>query len=237
MLTLCLSVQAREYIARDGHDMRGFGTRAYSLTFMTEYNYNQAWLHYASFDLKALMPINEHFEMEAKLQAQTSNVYTAAVALRPTFDLPVGQLYLETELMYKGVARSRMHDYAASFSAGYRMDYVQAQFGMLLRVMDSWDRSWGSSEQPVLEPINLKFRVEVFARPQTCNWNISAALTNYDDFRMERLWQPFFVLNGRYDVTNHWRIEAGAECELNGMFHLNAGFHGAMARAGFTYRF
>ena len=46
----------------------GFGDRKYSLTGMVEYSYNTAWGHHANFDVQALMPVNPHVELEAKLQ-------------------------------------------------------------------------------------------------------------------------------------------------------------------------
>ena len=215
----------------------GFGERKYSISVMGEYSYNQTWLHHGNIDVQGLMPFNPHFEMEAKLQASTANVYTGSVQLRPKFALPVGELFIETDVLCKLLARNRLSDLTAGLGIGYRMDYVSVTVGMYCRVLDNWDRQWHSDETYVVEPFNAMYRLEVFCRPQNNPWNISACVSNVDDYRMERVWQPLFMLGGYYDVNDHWRLNIGAQCKPTGMFHLDATFYGATARAGFTYKF
>ena len=107
----------------------GFGERRYSVTFMPEYSYNTTWGHHGNFDIQALMPLNPYFEMEAKLQFSTANVHTGMLQLRPKFELPVGEIFIETDLMYKAVVRNRVGDIVASIGVGYRMDYVSVTLG------------------------------------------------------------------------------------------------------------
>ena len=215
----------------------GFGTRKYALSGMVEYSYNTTWSHHANFDIQALMPINPHFEMQANLQFSTANVHTGMVMLRPKFELPVGELFLETDLIYSAMVRNRLGDIAAAVGVGYRMDYVSVTLGSFFRVMDDWTRSWYSNETYMVEPFNLLYRLEVFCRPQDNNWNLSFMFSNIDDYHMERMWQPLFSIGAWYDFNDHWRLNLGAQCKPTGMFHLDATFYGATARAGFTYRF
>ena len=215
----------------------GFGDRRYSISGMVEYSYNTTWSHHGNFDIQALMPINPHFEMEAKLQLSTANVYTGALQLRPKFELPVGELFIETDMMYKAVARNRMGDITALIGVGYRMDYVSVTIGSFTRIVDDYDRDWHQTDNYVVEPFNLMYRLEVFCRPQTNNWNLSFLFSNMDDYQMERMWQPIFAIGAYYDVTEHWRINMGVQCKPTGMFHLDATFYGATCRAGFSYRF
>jgi len=215
----------------------GFGDRRYSVTGMLEYSYNKTWGHHANFDIQGLMPFNPHFEMEAKMQLSTANVYTGAVYLRPKFELPVGEMFLETDIMYRAVARNRIGDITAALAVGYRMDYVSVTLGVFSRVMDDWNRDWHTNDTYVVEPFNLLYRLEVFCRPQANPWNLSFVFTNVDDKHMERMWQPLFMINAYYDVVDHWRLLFGAQCKPTGMFHLDATFYGASLRAGFSYRF
>lgn len=209
----------------------------YAVTASVEYAYNKSWGHYANIDAQALLPINRHFEMNVNLQASFKNVYTAGVVLRPKFPLPAGELFIETEVLYKAVVRARQMDLVTALSLGYRFDYLSVQIGSYARVMESYDRDLNSEEAYNVEPFNLLYRLEVFCRPQRCNWNISAVFTDYDDYNFERMWQPLFMLGGRYDVDAHWRVMLQAQIKPAGMFHLNAAFYGATVRAGFTYRF
>ena len=215
----------------------GFGTRKYEVTGMVEYNYNKTYRHQANFDIQALMPINQHFEMEAKVQLSTANVYTGALQFRPKFELPAGELFLESDLMYAAHARTQLGDITAAVGLGYRMDYVSVTIGSFFRVMDDWTRSWYSNETYMVEPFNLLYRLEVFCRPQDNNWNLSFMISNIDDYQMERMWQPAFSIGAWYDVTDHWRVCLAAQCKPSGMFHLNATFYSAYLRVGFNYRF
>ena len=215
----------------------GFGDRKYSLSGMVDYSYNKTWGHHANFDIQALMPINAHFEMEAKLQFSTANVHTGALQIRPKFELPVGEMFIETDVLYRAIARNRIGDITAALGVGYRMDYVSITLGMFCRVIDDWNRSWYTDESYVVEPLNLLYRLEVFCRPQNNNWNLSFMFSNVDDYQMERMWQPLFSIGAWYDVNEHWRLNFWTQCKPTGMFHLDATFYGATFRTGFTYRF
>ena len=215
----------------------GFGERRYTITGMAEYSYNKTWGHHANFDIQGLMPINPHFEMEAKLQFSTANVHTGVVQLRPKFELPVGEMFLETDVYYRGVVRNRLGDMTAALGVGYRMDYVSVTLGLYCRVIDNWDRSWHTDETYVVEPFNLLYRVEVLCRPQNNPWNLSFLISDVDDYQMERMYQPLFGIGAYYDVNDHWRLNFAAQCKPTGMFHLDATFYGATFRTGFSYRF
>lgn len=215
----------------------GFGDRRYSVSGMVEYSYNKTWGHHANFDIQSLMPINPHFEMEARLQFSTANVHSGALQLRPKFELPVGELFLETDVYYRAFARNRIGDITAALGVGYRMDYVSITLGVFSRVIDDWNRSWYTDDNFVVEPFNLLYRIEVFCRPQNNNWNLSFMFSNIDDYQMERMWQPLFGIGAWYDINEHWRLNFMAQCKPTGMFHLDATFYGATGRVGFTYRF
>lgn len=215
----------------------GFGDRRYSVSGMVEYSYNKTWGHHANFDIQSLMPINPHFEMEARLQFSTANVHSGALQLRPKFELPVGELFLETDVYYRAFARNRIGDITAALGVGYRMDYVSITLGVFSRMIDDWNRSWYTDESFVVEPFNLLYRIEVFCRPQNNNWNLSFMFSNIDDYQMERMWQPLFGIGAWYDINEHWRLNFMAQCKPTGMFHLDATFYGATGRVGFTYRF
>ena len=215
----------------------GFGERRYSVSGMLEYSYNTTWGHHANFDIQGLMPFNPYFEMEARLQFSTANVHTLALQFRPKFELPVGEMFLETDVYSRFVSRSQMNDFTAALGVGYRMDYVSVTLGVFARVLDDWNREWHTNDTYVVEPFNMLYRLEVFCRPQTNPWNLSFIFTDFDDYQMERMWQPLFAIKAYWDVVDHWRLNFGVQCKPNGMFHLDATFYGATFRTGFSYRF
>ena len=215
----------------------GFGERRYSVLGMLEYSYNTTWGHHANFDIQGLMPFNPYFEMEARLQFSTANVHALALQFRPKFELPVGEMFLETDVYSRFVSRSQMNDFTAALGVGYRMDYVSVTLGVFARVLDDWNREWHTNDTYVVEPFNMLYRLEVFCRPQTNPWNLSFIFTDFDDYQMERMWQPLFAIKAYWDVVDHWRLNFGVQCKPNGMFHLDATFYGATFRTGFSYRF
>ena len=208
-----------------------------TVSTMLEYSYNKTWGHFGNVDVQALLPLNRYVEMNINLQASFKNVYSVGVVLRPKVILPYGELFFDTEVLYKAVMRNNQMDLVTALSLGYRFDYVSFQIGSFARVMGFYGREWHSEEAYQCEPFNLLYRLEVYCRPQAERWNIGVAFANFDDYQFERMWQPLFSLCGRYDVADHWRVHMDVQCKPTGMFHLNAAFYGATVRAGFTYRF
>lgn len=223
--------------AKDPGVHSGFGDGRYALTGQVEYNHNLTWQHFASFDVQGFLPINQHFELDARMQFQTVNVHTFAVVARPKFALPVGELFLETEVLYKCVKRSNMHDLAAGLSLGYRMDYVSVMLGCNTRVLAPFGSNWHSDEKMNTEPFNLMYCLKIYCRPQSNPWNIWVAMSDFDDYQIERHWQPIFQLGAHYDINDHWRVQISGLCKASGMFHLNANYYAANLRSGISYRF
>ena len=215
----------------------GFSGSPYALEVSAEYAYNRTYTHFANINLRAFMPINTHFEMQANIRLSSANVYTGALTVRPKFPLPVGDLFLETDLFYTALARNRANDFCAAVALGYRMDYVSVRIGMFGRVMNDWNTDYHSAAAYVCEPFNMLYEIKVGCRPSDCPWNIWAALSNIDDFQIERAWQPIFRLGARYDIDTHWRTILEGEIKPTGIFHLNATLYSAYLRAGFAYRF
>ena len=201
------------------------------------YGYNFTWGHYGNFDVGACIPLNKNFEMDAAVEASTVNLYTVSFDARPLFPIKTGEFYLDTRLLYKSVVRDRMHDFAASFAVGYRMDYVDVRVGMFSRLMADFNRDWHSEDEILVEPLGIIYNIEVFVRPQISRWNLSFRFANFDDYQIERIWQPIFMLGGRFDPTDRLSILLQAQCKLAGMFHLNATFYDAKVRAGISYKF
>lgn len=215
----------------------GFGDNRYNLSVMAEYSYNYTWRSMGNIDVLSTVPINKNFEVQAQMQYSSANVFTMAATMRPKFPLKVGEIFIDTEILYKAVIRNRQHDASVAISLGYRFDYLSFQFGWHGRVMTPFNIDWQSQETHMVEPFNILYRIEVFCRPQACNWNISASLADFDEFQIERMHQPIFTLGGRYDINNNWRVMLTAQCKPTGMFHLTASFYSATVRAGFTYKF
>lgn len=215
----------------------GYGDGRYRLDVQAEYAYNHTWEHYGNLDVNAFMPVTKGLELEGRVQLSTANVYTMGAVLRPKIELPVGELFFETEALYTNVRRACQHDMVVAISMGYRMDYVSGQIGWYGRFMQPFRMDWHGEDARNIELNNIFYRLEVSCRPQSCPWNITAIISNVDEYRIERHWQLLFGLQGRYDIDDHWRVTLLGQIKPTGMFHMNAEFYGAVVRAGFSYRF
>lgn len=209
----------------------------YSLSLKVGYAHNLTYGSFANFDIDAYCPINQYFEAEANIRTSTANFYTAGLQLRPKFELPVGELFLEDRLMGRFVTRDKVNEFTHAISLGYRMQYVSVQLGIFSRVIVPMPYERNSDNSYIAEPFNLLYRVEAFVRPQTSCWNISVAISNVDDYMMERAWIPMLYLGGWYDVNDHWRLRLAGKYKNAGMFHMNAHYYAAEVNLGAEYRF
>lgn len=209
----------------------------YAIALHAGYAHNLTYGSFANFDVSAYLPINQYFEAEANVRTSTANVHTLGVQMRPKFALPVGELFLEDRLMANFVVRDQINEFTHAISLGYRMQYVSAQLGMFSRVIAPQPYEKNSGNEYIVEPFCLLYRVEAFVRPATSCWNIAIALSNMDDYMVERGWNPMLYLGGWYDVNEHWRLRLAGKYKHAGMFHMNAHYYAAEVRLGAEYRF
>lgn len=232
MVLLCMPLCA-ESVYRD---------TCYSLCADVGYAYNIVYGHHAMFNMGAMLPINHNFEGEISARATTANTYTIGFRVQPKFpiernDKDCGEVLLETRVLYHRFQRNHMHGLAAAFSVGYRWDYVYAKVGYGMSMMAAMVMSQHTTENSIFEPHNLVYHLEVFARPHTSSWNISACITDMTDFQMERMFTPIFILRSYVDVTEDWRLYFSGQCKPVGIANQAASFFGAEVSAGASYRF
>ena len=196
----------------------------YSVGLSASYAYNNTYAHHGAVAFghfgKALF-----------------DVYDFNARLRPKFMLPVGELFFNLQLLYNLNMRSSLHSLSGALSFGYRMDYVYFHFGCGLRMLDFLHSSLHTTENNIYEPHNFIYYVEVFARPHTSMWNISACITNLTDYQMERLFAPTFIINSYVHLHPNWTIKMQANCKPAGMFNGAPSFYGASIGVGGVYHF
>lgn len=210
---------------------------SYTVSLHAGYGHNLTYGSFANFDMDAYLPINTYFEAEANLRTSTANVHMIGLQMRPKFALPVGELFLEDRLMARWVVRDQVNELIHAISLGYRMQYVSAQLGVFSRVIVPMPYERNSDNGNISEPFMLLYRVEAFVRPETSCWNMAIAISNVDDYMMERPWTPVLYLRGWYDVNEHWRVHLAGKYKNAGMFHMNAHYYASEVRVGAEYRF
>ncbi len=213
------------------------GDSAYSISLHVGYGHNLTYGSMANFDIDAYIPINRYFEMQANIRTSTANVHTLGVQLRPKFALPVGELFLEDRLMARFIARDQVNEFLHAISIGYRMQYVNVQLGLINRVIMPLPYEMNTLNKYIVEPFQLLYRLEGFVRPVTSPWNIAIAISNADNYMIERPWTPMLYLGGWYDIDQHWRVRLFGKYKNAGMFHMNAHYYASEVRVGAEYRF
>jgi len=205
----------------------------YSITALGVYAWNVPWKHHGGVDLLGYLPVCRHFEADVAFETLSSRVVAFGAIARPKLPLPVGELFIDAAIHDRLFAASRISELALAASAGYRMDYVSAQVGVLSRRI--YDH--GGISDTVTEPTYFLYRVAVNTRPSACRWNIFLGAGNYTEFHYERTWQPTFFLGGRFDCSTHLTALLRIELKPSGMFSQTTNFWGSAIRAGATYKF
>lgn len=209
----------------------------YSLGGQVEYAYNHIYRHYAMFSVDAFMPINPYFNAKASMLATTANTYVVHVCAQPRFPLRMGELYLQTDLLYNAYASARYHGLAGAFSFGYRFDYLDVMVGYGARLMASFDIDFNTLEHGIFEPHNFVYRLAVSARPYTSFWNVTAYITNLTDYQMERVLTPMFGLDCHVDVLPNLRIAPQVLIKPVGILNSIPSFFGAECGVNVQYLF
>lgn len=231
VFVLCSLFAALSAMAQQSGDSR------YTISLHAGYAHNLTYGSHANFDVCAYLPVNQYFEAEADVRTSTANFYTLGLQLRPKFALPVGEFFLEDRLMERFITRDHVNEFTHAISLGYRMQYVSVQLGLFSRVIVPMPYERNSDNAYISEPFNLLYRVEAFVRPQTSCWNIAVAISNADDYMVERAWNPMLYLAGWYDIDSHWRLQLSGKYKNAGMFHMNAHYYASEILLGAEYRF
>lgn len=236
ILLCCLSIGVQAINPRDSLSA-GFGKPCYTLKIGAAYAYNRSLESMGNFHVQTLLPFHSNIEMIAGIGLSTANIYSGRIVIRPKVDFRVGELYWDAIFDYRSIVRDNQWNCAMALAMGYRMDYLNLQIGWCGRVMNFYPTYDATLSACEWEKFNLLYRLEIYCRPQRCRWNLMFCATDYDDFVIERMAQPLFLMNGRYDIDNHWRVEAEAEMKPTGMMHMNATFYSATFKVGFSYQF
>ncbi len=201
------------------------------------YGYNETYAHYGLFTLDTRLPISSHFAGEVNTRAQTVNSYDFSFHLYPIFPLKSGKLFFDMHILYNLNARNRIHGLCGGLSFGYTMDYVELSVGYGIRLSAIFGMSKRTAENGLFEPHNLLYHVELYARPRSSIWNISACISNVTDYQQERMFTPVFFIKNYVMLRAHWKLKTEIACKPVGLSNLSPSFYGATGRIGIEYHF
>lgn len=209
----------------------------YSVSFVGLYGWNETRKGYAGADIVGYMPFCKYFEATAAVEGSGPGIYSLSATARPKYQLPVGELFADGSAHYRNLAVYGISELNLALSAGYRMDYVSVQLGVVSHFSYDNERSIQSDRTKVVEPLNLLYRLAFNIRPVTSRWNAGAGVANYTDFEYGRSFSPLYFLHGHYDINDNISVQLKGDLKPSGVFHMSAQFWGISFRAGVRYSF
>lgn len=209
----------------------------YGVSLMGMYGWNETWKGYGGVDVMGYMPFHKYFEATAAAEVHSPAVVSFSATARPKYQLSVGELFADGSFYYRHLSSYDVADIDFAVSAGYRMDYVSAQLGVVSHVTCDLEHSGGSGSDSVRDPVSLLYRFAFNVRPASSCWNAGAGVANYTDFEYENTLGPLFFLHGRYDIGDRISVILRGELKPAGVFHMNAQFWGISFRLGASYSF
>ena len=230
VLTILLMLSALALQARN------YGCDRYSISVYGNYGYNMTWKDYGGIDVRGFLPLGRHFEMAAGAELLSAGVFAATVNATPKFPLPVGEIFIDGTVCCRSLFKYSTAELVAALSAGYRMDYVSAQIGAFYRgIFSTGGNADGSYVGEI--PVNVLYRLAFNVRPVKSRWNAGGGITNFSVYEYERMWQPMLFIDGRFDINEHFGMQACVFFRQAGFFHQIASIYGIDAKVGVSYRF
>lgn len=205
-----------------------------SVSVLGLFGRNTTWQNHWGAEIHGHLPLCRFFEIDATGAFLSPKVASAGFSLRPELPLLKGKLFLEGSAFTSHYHSSGIRELVIAASGGFKFDYLTIQAGADKRFIIDTGTGW---ESRISEPLNLLYKVAFNIRPATAGWNIGAGVTNFNEHKYERSWQPMLFINGRVNITRRLSILADVWAEESGMFHLNAGLYGITARLGVRYKF
>lgn len=198
------------------------------------YGYNCTQQHYGGANIQATLPIHKYFQMEASLQALSNSSVATSVTARPVLPVGSSEFYLDATLLCNPYTRQQSMILSSAFLLGYRHDYVNVQLG----IANNWLYDTApKAGKAVFEPALLQYRLELCARPSSSPWNIGGGITNFSQYKFERVWQPSLFAEAYADISRHLRFNTIVYLMPDGAVSLTTSSYSVICSAGLSYMF
>jgi hypothetical protein len=153
----------------------------------------------------------------------------ASIDVRPafTYDLNCGRLKVEAIAQYSHLAST--NDICAGITAGLHTKWVWLSAGYCYRMF----YAQGSS---LHEPLNLLYELGVSFLPNSDRWDLYFIISNSRMARVERAFQPSYILECEYSPVCNLGIILSAETKRAGIFNIASVNYQNLLSIGVRYR-
>jgi hypothetical protein len=210
-----------------------------NLKVTAEYGYNYTWENFGALAVVGSFPLKDYFISDIGIKAYTSNIYAFSCNARTIFPKKYGEWRIENKLLYRAFVRNKINEFSGGVLAGFRHNYINVGVGLSARLNSKFgEPSITNQQRYIIEPFNPLYFIECNMIKNSNLWNIGVRVANFDDFQIERPYQPIFTLTGKYSLKNKpLTFFSEATLKPSGVFHLSANFYEIRTQFGFKYKF
>lgn len=178
-------------------------------------------------ELSGAYEFSQPWKVRGAVRCSSYPKYT--VDLRPSYiyDLDFGRLNVEAIAHYSH--QSSTNDLCAGMSVGLHTERIWAALGYYYRTFSA-----GGSK--VTEPVNGLYEVGFSCLPEVDRWNLYLIVSNSRMARLERAYQPTYILEGEYSPTDNLDIVMSIDSMRAGIFNIASVRYQNFLSIGVKYR-
>jgi hypothetical protein len=210
-----------------------------NIKVVAEYGYNYTWENFGALAAVGSFPLKDYFVANIGVKSYTSNIYALSVNAKTTFPQKYGEWRIENKLLYRAFVRNRIYELSSGLLVGFRRDYINVGIGLSARLISKFGKPSVTNQlRYIIEPFNLLYFIEGDVKRNSNRWNVGARVSNFDDFQLERPYQPIFTFIGKYSLKNKpLTFFSEMAFKPSGVFHLSANFYEIRVQIGTKYKF
>ena len=158
-----------------------------------------------------------------------SSYSKVAADIRPAFthDFKFGGLRVEAIAQYSRMAS--INDICAGVTAGLHTKWVWFSAGYCYRM-------FCSEGDTLHEPVNLLYELGFSFLPDVDRWDLRFIISNSRMARVERAFQPSYILECEYSPTDNLGIILSADAMRAGIFNIASVHYQSLLSIGVRYR-
>lgn len=195
------------------------GAQNYSLDASMGVGYNPTKSFYGSFDAIFGMKVSESIGLNAGLRYRTPSEAILRAGVSAGIDTRIGRVGLEALALNTGIFQYNIHDYAGAFLCTWESGRMSLKAGVCNRFYRFWTTD-ADRNNWTAEPFNCVYRLEYRIIDGEGPFRLSAAVTNMEEFRLERFLQPSLRLDAAFRAGKNVFLKASYIQTSCGVFNL-----------------
>ena len=206
------------------HEMLAYGTLGH----------NYAEGVYGALGARGAYHYGDELALRCGIECNSSGRLSAMTGWESGMTMGECRLWLVTYCLWRRFPSWRTNEFSSRIGLRLIRNGWSVQMGLAWRTMTQAGVNWlNHSTDFLFEPFNLMYEVcHTWRLGKRKEWAVSARVSDFDDFVMDRAYQPQFSVEGRWKVRQHAELFGRAVVHPTGMFSLSANYYEAMMNIG-----